>query len=53
MLTNVSKHWKTTAVGIGLAVAQVFLNGRSGQAIAMAVLTAILGALSKDPNSIH
>lgn len=53
MLTNIFAHPKTTLIGVGLAIAQVFLNGRTGQAVTMAILTAVLGALSKDPNSTH
>lgn len=53
MLTNILAHPKTTLTGIALAVLQVLANGRSWQAITLAVVTGILGAVSKDPNSIH
>lgn len=53
MLTNIAAHPKTTLVGALLAALQILANGRSWQAIALAVFTAVLGALSKDPNSTH
>lgn len=53
MLTNITKHWKTTLLGAGLAIGQVLLNGRDGKSLALAIITALLGAFSKDPNSTH
>lgn len=50
MLNNVFGHLKTTLIGIGLAVAHVLINGRSGKDLAQAILIAILGAISKDWN---
>lgn len=53
MLTNIWAHPKTTLAGIGLAVLHVLANGRTWQSIALAIFTAILGAIAKDPNSTH
>lgn len=48
MLNNITTHWKTTVAGAALAAGGVVANGRSWQAILIAVLTAVLGALAKD-----
>ncbi len=53
MLTNITAHPKTTIIGALLAATSILANGRSWQSIAIAIVTAILGALAKDPNSIH
>ncbi len=50
MLNNVLGHLKTTGIGVGLAVLQVLLNGRSGKALLLAAATAALGAIAKDWN---
>jgi hypothetical protein len=46
MWKNILGDIKTTAIGVGLAVAQVVLNGRSGKQLLLAVITAALGAFS-------
>jgi hypothetical protein len=51
MINNIWAHPKTTLSGIGLAVLQVILNGRSGKAVLVAALMAALGALSQDPTT--
>lgn len=55
-LTNALYHWKTTAAGLVLCVMQIAtqldLPGpHNHTAIVLAVGTALLGALSKDPAS--
>ena len=42
-------HWKTTASGALLAALQIIANGRDWKSIAIAVFTAILGIVAKDP----
>ena len=51
MLTNLFAHPKTTLSGVLLAVLQVVANGRDWKSISLALFTAVLGALAKDPNS--
>ncbi len=48
MLNRIFSHWKTTAAGIGVAVFNVILNGRTPHSIGVAVAAAVLGALAKD-----
>ena len=50
-MSNIWQHWKSTLAGIGLAALQVLENGRSGKQIAIALATAVLGAVVKDPSS--
>lgn len=50
MLNNVTQHLKTTLTGAALAALQVLANGRDWKTIALAVLTAVLGALAQDPS---
>lgn len=49
MLKNISAHPKTTIIGALLAVSGVLANGRPWASIAVAAFTALLGALSQDP----
>jgi uncharacterized membrane protein YjjB (DUF3815 family) len=51
MFNNALKHWKTTATGIGLALLQLILNGRSTKELALATAAIIVGAISKDWNA--
>lgn len=48
MLNRILSHWKTTGAGLSLAILHVVLNGRSTKEIAIALATAIVGALAKD-----
>lgn len=48
MFERIFSHWKTTAAGIGVAVLQVILNGRTTKEVAVALAAAIVGALAKD-----
>ena len=49
MLTNILTHWKTTASGVALAILQVVLDNRSPKQLAVALATAVILAISKDP----
>lgn len=51
MFNNVLKHWKTTAAGLGLALLQIVLNGRSTKEVALAIAAAVIGGISKDWNA--
>lgn len=53
MLTNITKSWKSTLAGVALAVFQVVVNGRDTKTLLLAVVTAALAAVCKDPNSAH
>lgn len=53
MLSNIKGHWRTTLSGVVLGIGHVLLGGRSKQDVAIAIFTAVLGALAKDPNSTH
>lgn len=48
ILERVFVHYRSTLAGIALAVANVILHGRSGKEMALAITTAILGAIFKD-----
>jgi hypothetical protein len=49
MIKNVWKEWKTTIIGIAIAVANSAVNGLSTKEIIISALVAVLGAIAKDP----
>lgn len=49
MISNLWNHWKTTAAGAGLAALHVIAAGVNWKQLALAALTAALGAIAKDP----
>lgn len=53
MLSNITAHPKTTLAGAALAGLGVLAGGRSWESILISILTAVLGALAKDPGSVQ
>lgn len=48
MLDRILGHYKSSLTGVALGVFQIVLNGRSTKDFALAIVTLLLGLLSKD-----
>ena len=48
-MSNFWKHLHTTLTGVALAALQILANGRDWKSIGLAIGTAVLGGIAKDP----